>query len=142
MKRDPRLEPLSRDHHHALVLARALRWAARGHARAPRDPLALLRRAWTEVLEIHFREEEEWLAPLMEAGEAERLASDHAELRRLCADLLEGRRDERCLVAFSSLLHAHIRWEERVLFPRLESDAPSGALDEVGRRLATSVRRP
>ena len=52
MKRDERLQPLSRDHHEGLVLARALRWAVEGDPRAPRDPVALLRGAWTEVLDL------------------------------------------------------------------------------------------
>ena len=143
MKRDERLQPLSRDYHEALVLARALRWVVEDDPRAPRDPVALLRWAWTEVLDSHFREEEELLPPLMETGEAERLCREHAKLRGLCADLLDGMVDDERLGAFSTALHVHIRWEERVLFPRIERDAPPGVLDTVGRRLeAVEATRP
>ena len=143
MKRDERLQPLSRDHHEALVLARALRWAVADDPRAPRDAVALLRGAWTEVLDSHFREEEELLLPLMETGEAERFRREHAELRGLCAELLDGRVDDEHLAAFSTALHVHIRWAERVLFPRLEREAPPGVLDAVGRRLeAVEATRP
>ena len=43
--------------------------------------------------------------------------------------------DNERLTAFSTALHVHVRWEERVLFPRLERDTPRGVLDAVGRRL-------
>ena len=47
------------------------------------------------------------------------------------------------LAAFSTALHVHIRWAERVLFPRLEREAPPGVLDAVGRRLeAVEATRP
>lgn len=136
MKRDERLQPLSRDHHEGLVLARALRWAVEGDPRAPRDPVALLRGAWTEVLDSHFREEEELLLPWLESGEAERLRREHARLRDLCHQLLGGGAGDGGLAVFASELHDHIRWEERVLFPRLEREAPPGVLDAAGERLA------
>ncbi len=143
MKRDENLQPLSRDHHEALTLARALRWAVEDDPRAPRDPLALLRGTWTEVLESHFREEEELLLPLLEPAEAERLQREHAELRGLCGVLLADRGDDERLAAFATALETHIRWEERVLFPRLEKDAPPGVLAAVGRRLeAVEATRP
>lgn len=143
MKRDERLQPLSRDHHEALVLARALRWAVEDDSRAPRDPVALLRGAWGEMLDSHFRAEEELLLPLMETGEAERFRRELAKLRGLCVDLLEGEVDDERLAAFSTALHVHVRWEERLLFPRLERDSPRGVLDAVGRRLeAVEATRP
>ena len=143
MKRDESLQPLSRDHHEALVLARALRWAVEDDPRAPPDPLALLRGVWTEVLDSHLREEEELLPPLMEPDEVSRLHREHAELRKLCDDLLGGRVDDERLAALSTALHVHIRWEERVLFPRIERDAPRALLDAVGRRLeAVAATRP
>jgi len=135
MKRDARIQPLSRDHHEALVLARALRWSTEGHPRAPADPRALLRRAWSDVLASHFHEEEELLVPLVDAAHAERLVRDHGELRDRCTELLQGRGDAAALRAFAAELHDHVRWEERVLFPALEEGATSEQLDALGERL-------
>lgn len=136
MKRDECLQPLSRDHHEGLALARAIRWAVQGDRHAPRDPVALLRCAWDEVLDSHFREEEELLLPWMDAGKGDRLRRDHARLRELSRELLQGKANHGRLAAFSRELHEHIRWEERVLFPKLERDVPRSALDAIGRRLA------
>ena len=135
MKRDARLQPLSRDHHEALVLARALRWAAEDDPRAPRDPLALLRGAWGETIESHFDEEEQLLPPLMRADDAVRFRREHAALRALSAELLGGAAGAARLTAFASQLHDHIKWEEAELFPHIEADAPAEVLDAIGRRL-------
>ena len=135
MKRHPGLEPLSDDHHRALVLARSARRA--GETARDRDALATL---WEQVrqrfaldLEPHFRAEETVLFPaLAAAGEralVERALEDHAELRRLvrAAADAEGAR------AFGRRLHDHVRFEERELFPHAERVLPDLVLDATGR---------
>ena len=76
MKRDPRLRPLSRDHHHALALARRATLAATDrNPGAPRD-------AWDEVVQKfddellpHFEIEERFLLPVAES----KLSDDELE---------------------------------------------------------------
>jgi tellurite resistance-related uncharacterized protein len=120
MKRATGLVSLSRDHHRALVLARALR---RPDAPAPADVV--------EELEPHFAVEEAELVPrAIERGGAlaelgARLLAEHAALRA-----------ETDPARLGDLLEAHVRFEERELFPALEREL--GA--ELLARLAGALR--
>ena len=133
MKRDPRLHPLSSDHHHALALARR---AARAAAE-PSGPAADA--VWREVRSLfladltpHFDVEERILLPaLRAAGEVElveRTLAEHAAIRACVAD--EGEVRSR-LATFATLLTEHVRFEERVLFEVAQARLPETVLEEV-----------
>lgn len=111
MKRDPRLVPLSREHHAALRLGRQLM------AGAGRDALHTLH---AELL-AHFAEEERSLVPPLEArghaAQVARLYHEHRELTVLFAAALRGERQAEA----GEALIAHVRFEERELFPLLET---------------------
>ena len=87
-------------------------------------------------MEPHFRVEEEVLLPaLLVVGEVELVArteQDHAWLRAQLAAARAG--DGAAARAFGERLEAHVRFEERELFPACEALLPSQVLDEVGRR--------
>jgi hemerythrin-like domain-containing protein len=124
MKRHDRLQDLSREHHAALRLAlQARRAAASGdHALIDSAAAAVIVAFHTE-LDPHFVIEEQTLLPLLtQPGEGEvvtRIEHEHAELRRLSALLQEP--DAATLAAFGELLNAHVRFEEREMFPLLEA---------------------
>lgn len=132
MKRDPRLQGLSSDHHHALVFARRLAEAvAAGRA----DP-ATAREAGAQffgAIDPHFQIEERSLLPaLREVGAlalVERTEADHASLRALASSAQAGACEG--LDRFAALLTEHIRFEERELFPCCETRLPSAVLDTV-----------
>jgi hypothetical protein len=128
MKRDPRLQGLSSDHHQGLVLARRI-------AQGKLDATAV-RQHFDAELEPHFRAEEELMLPALEAaGESELVArtwGDHAALRAHLA-AAEGGEAGR-LEAFAALLDEHIRFEERELFPAAEARVPASALDRIHER--------
>lgn len=112
MKRRPSLQPLSDDHHRALVLARRLRRDSGGLDSAGLAALKReVRREFERQLEPHFRVEESWLLPALErkgeTGLVEQTLDDHRRLRATADEL-------------GSLLEKHVRFEERVLFPRAE----------------------
>lgn len=134
MKRDPRLRGLSSEHHAALVLAQRLRQASR----EDRLTAALAREVaerFAREIEPHFVIEDELLIPgLREAGEgalADRLTVDHADLRALVA---QAPADPSVLTEISERLAAHVRFEERVVFPRSEEVLPDTVLDAIGLR--------
>lgn len=135
MKRSPQLEPLSDDHHNALVLARRCRHAAESAASeaSVAELWHELRRRFAAELEPHFAVEERLLLPaLTDAGEsalAERTRGEHARLRALVASAPAAER----AAAFGKLLHDHVRFEERTLFPRAEAVLPAPLLEAVGR---------
>lgn len=124
MKRSVILQPLSRDHHRALVLAKACERAALTGAAA--DVALLCERAvreFAEDLAAHFETEERELLPLLQGDAGQSLATrtlaDHQLLRRLQDGLR--RHDAETLRDFGLRLAAHVRFEERELFPALEA---------------------
>lgn len=138
MRRDPRLVPLSHEHHQALVLARRARRAAGRSSASDLDAFWLdTRQRFVRELEPHFRVEEQWLLPpLAEAGEdglVARTNEDHRALRAWIAEPADSTR----MAAFADRLEAHVRFEERDLFPRAEeilTDPALAAIERASRR--------
>jgi quercetin dioxygenase-like cupin family protein len=127
MKRHRALIPLSHDHHHALVEARRVRRAA-DEADPSAAASAFLRFFSAETVH-HFREEEEVLFPLAIGFDEAReplvqTLLEHQRLHALVAELEARLADERELAdvmrELGELLDAHVRHEERVLFPLIE----------------------
>lgn len=146
MKRSAALTPLSHDHQHALAVALELR---RGS-----DP-ARARQAFLEFVEAegeaHFRLEEEIVLPFVAAELPEhdpdvvRMLEEHSALRARAASLAadpDAQTPE--LRATGELLLNHVRFEERVLFPRVEALLDSDRLSKLGGRLLAhhSARPP
>ena len=131
MKRHPALVPLSRDHHHGLVQAKRLRAGADGDD--PRSAARTFLLFFAQETVGHFREEEELLFPLVADSEGARdpLARTllehqriHALVRRLGEQVETGTPDAELMVELGELLEAHIRYEERQLFPLVERLVP------------------
>lgn len=124
MKRSVILQPLSREHHTALVLANACERAAQtGDAALVRLACQRATLALSNDLDPHFNIEEQTLLPLLQNPETQvlvqRTLSDHRQLRGLLDGLLQN--DSEALNNFGKCLAAHVRFEERELFPVLES---------------------
>jgi len=124
MKRSTALQPLSREHHTALTLAKACERAAQ--SRDVDRVVQTCRRviqAFSDELEPHFQVEELSLLPLLhDAGNKsleQRTLTDHQQLRALLDGLRQN--DIDALDDFGKLLSAHVRFEERELFPALEN---------------------
>jgi quercetin dioxygenase-like cupin family protein len=127
MKRHPALIPLSHDHHRALVEARRLRRAAD----APESgavATAFLRFFADETVP-HFRQEEELLFPgVLDFEEARELLVqallEHQRLHALTARLQQlvdtGGEVDETMRELGDVLEAHVRLEERQLFPLIE----------------------
>jgi hemerythrin-like domain-containing protein len=125
VKRHPALQELSRDHQHALAVALKARRAEPGAAEALRDFLE-------EEGYAHFALEERVLLPaFVPYGDVDdpriaRMLVDHVRLRAV---------DQLDVVAAGELLEAHVRLEEREIFPWIEEAMPEPALDALGRAL-------
>jgi|SRR5579862_1113648 len=137
MKRHPALEPLSRDHHRALVLAREL-------GRASTENAASVARRYVEFLKghelAHFALEETVLLPVLPEGApgprlAQRVHEDHAFLRQAMGRLGSSEADVGFLHAVGRRLREHVRMEERELFPCLEESLSAAELESVGSRI-------
>ena len=133
MKRHEALEQLSRDHHQALFQAMRLKRAG--------EVLADFLDFWFGVGYLHFRAEEEVLLPAYSAyadasrDEVVRVLVDHVEIRREAHELgaTKGEPPPERLRALGERLDAHVRHEERVLFPLIEEALPDHELVRVAR---------
>lgn len=118
MKRSAYLQPLSREHHAALKLAKACERASVSGELVGETCRRILD-AFAIELEPHFLAEEHELLPLAPAALAERMLADHARLRELAGSLRQ-RGSPATLRDFGTCLAAHVRFEERELFPAIE----------------------
>lgn len=142
MARDDHLVRLSRDHHHALVLAlRIQRELPAADEAAAAALLADAVRFWTASLQPHVEVENEALLARLAAYGAEglahagRLQREHRELdEAITAVRNDGAAADRraALVRFGSLLGGHIRWEERDLFEWMQVRFSALELGDVG----------
>jgi hypothetical protein len=144
VKRHPALAELSRDHHHALVVARAL---CRAVPEQQATAEASFGRFWRADCRAHFRLEEELLLPAYAAYGDPRhpavvqMLVDHMTIRRDAARMDAGAPIE-VLQRLGVQLAAHVRLEEREVFPLIEVTLPAEELDALGSRLAAAAAQP
>jgi iron-sulfur cluster repair protein YtfE (RIC family) len=129
--RHPSLISLSHDHHHGLALALRCRKQALGRLK-PMGAAGLRQRAeeflkfYGANLVCHFRAEEEVLFPLLRssvpqsAALIDELLRQHDQIRRSIPRLEAGTGLAKLIFDLGDLLEAHIRKEERELFPLFE----------------------
>ncbi len=142
MKRDAALVSLSRDHHHALAVALKLRRATESTADDARVALAVY---WSPHGRMHFRLEEEVMLPAY-AGHGDphhplvsRALCDHVAIRhRVHAVLADSESTVADLHDLGGLISAHVRFEERELFPLIERAMPTAHLAA----LAAALEQP
>lgn len=129
MKRHHALEPFSRDHYGGLVVARNLK------EKPGPESLAELKEAWQLEMEDHFREEEVTLSPLAPAEMAARLLREHQAIRELVERAEKNSLSEAEQVHLGHLMHDHIRWEERELFPIIQQDPRIETIEPVAQAM-------
>jgi DUF438 domain-containing protein len=138
MKRSRALTSLSRDHHQALVIAQKLRRADTGGAEEARTAFLAY---WSEHGAEHFRLEEEILLPAYAAhGDPHHplvleALGDHVAIRQRAARLTSSDPTVDELHELGARLAAHVRLEERALFPMIENVMPEDELLAVARAL-------
>jgi len=141
MRRDPALVRLSRDHHHALVVAQGLQRATEATVATATDSF---RSYWELEGAEHLAVEEQILLPVLaeQARQREPVVAEvlieHVVLRRQADHVLaDGEGSDRLVDAHAlgASLAEHVRREERVLFPLLERTLSTEELTELGDRL-------
>lgn len=132
MKRHQSLHPLSRDHHHALAKAAWLRnLGSDKNLSSPQEAAQTILQFWRDELQHHFREEEDFLLPILahcatsNHPEIVRTLIEHVEIRsrldRLSFLLKTSQEIEIELLQNLGLaIHDHVRFEENHLFNTVE----------------------
>lgn len=138
LRRHPNLIPLSRDHHHGLVLAQLLKYDVPDYKGLPTTVEGKAEHAlrfYEEKLAPHFRLEEERLLPAVTGYDSlldhycERVREDHRRLTRLLDQWRQSPPNGSDLDEFGRLLEEHIRFEERVLFQRIQEVVEASVLE-------------
>jgi len=142
-RRHESLIPLSREHHYGLMLCLRIHRGLPLHTTDEtwaREKAAQAARFFETNLVAHFRAEEDALFPAMRdlaiaTGLLNELLSEHRKLEALAERLLapEVVQLVTALGEFADLLEAHIRKEERDLFPLYERVMSAEAAAQVGR---------
>ncbi len=97
-------------------------------------------RLWERELEKHFDEEEQFLFPecaaLQNGNELLRRAlNDHSAMRTIIDACRTSGIDDETAKSFGHLLEAHIRFEERELFPLIEEALSEQIMMKIGERI-------
>lgn len=118
IKRSEFLKPISREHHHGLLLC----WKIRAGLKKGIEPERIklyLNWFWKNYLNQHFEIEEKYIFPVLGSNHdlVKKALAEHRRLKRLfesSTDILKN------LSMIEEELDAHIRFEERVLFNEIQ----------------------
>ena len=135
MKRDASLQPLSRQHHDALMACLMIEKGVRKHTdlKVLQD---FTRQLWEKDLNKHFILEESHLVPYLRRKQfpeyiIQSLLRDHELLRVISSRILNGGASYKGFLAFSTLLEQHVRFEERLVFEKAQEMIPGPELAEL-----------
>lgn len=133
MKRSQALISLSHEHHHALFVAKLMRDATEVEPTAGK-----FADFWNDEGALHFRIEEEVLLPGSDLPgpsadpDVARVFDEHLDIRRRALRVLSGDASIDDLHQLGTVLADHVRFEERQLFPRIESSLDAARLEQLG----------
>ncbi|HVV06981.1 MAG TPA: hemerythrin domain-containing protein [Puia sp.] len=133
IKRHSALQPLSHDHHQALLVS----WKIRMGLRKAIEPQRIKKFCdffYKSHLAGHFKLEEEYIFPILGAGHEliTTALADHYTLSQL---FTQKQADVNTLTRIEKELEEHIRFEERILFDEIQKIATEEQLN-----LAAAVR--
>lgn len=136
MKRADYLRDLSSEHHLALRLVRSIRRCLVDNME--RDAMIEeIRALFINELEAHFLTEEQLILPelsrLGESALVDRTLEEHRVLRQLVCEL----ETDDVLRKFAETLEAHVRFEERTLFPVCQELFDETAIEAIEERMAS-----
>ena len=122
IKRSKAFMPLSREHHFDLLLAWKLRKGLAYDVK-PERMAAYVGYLDEHLMRAHFADEEQELfAHFPQDEKVQRALAEHRQVRDWVDRIVSGqRKDADAFNALADLVEAHVRFEERELFPYLEN---------------------
>lgn len=143
LKRNKNIVQLSKDHHFTLLFC----WKIRQGAKQNVDPARIrsyVNYFWEQHMAPHFREEECILFLPVNDEKVDRAIKDHEEIKKAVNRMSrkEGEELTAHLLAMADLVDTHVRFEERELFPFLETVLTDQQLEEIGKNLASEKSPP
>ena len=140
LKRTPHLYLFSHEHHDGLVVANRIKAGVTKNVDV-RILSNYILSFWESALAEHFRFEESLLLPLFqeEAVMRNRFQAEHEQIRKLINKIsAQPQTDQSLAQDFAKLLHDHIRFEERELFPKIQESHSEEVLSGIAEKLNES----
>lgn len=133
-RRNVNLIKFSHEHHHGLVFCSRLQ---KINAVSNSILKSYINEFWDLYLLGHFDNEEKLLLPLMEKNEITlQFLQEHKQIKELVSTINTSKKEVHDLALdLASQLKAHIRFEERILFPYLEKKLSIDELETIGNAL-------
>jgi hemerythrin-like domain-containing protein len=138
IKRNINIRKLSRDHHHTLLFCWKIREGLKN--KIPAERIVKFVEYFRETcLQQHFYREEKYLFVYLNDPKVDRAIMEHGQINKLMLGVpgLKESRQMTTLVSLTDLMEAHIRYEERELFPFFEKNLNSTQLEKIGQELGS-----
>jgi hemerythrin superfamily protein len=145
MERDKNLQPLSHQHHDALMCCLLLKKGVQKNT----DPDLLndfLFTQWKNDISSHLEQEEKYIFPLLPGSAFQQqvirmIKTDHELLRTLIGRMQHAKQEQKFYRLFAMLLEQHIRFEERTWFGFLQENLSPDELSRLGNSLREKSSR-
>ncbi|TKK71006.1 hemerythrin domain-containing protein [Ilyomonas limi] len=135
IKRNVHIVKLSKDHHFTLLFCWKIRCGLKFRVE-PSRIISYVNYFWQHHMQSHFREEETILfAPVKDAA-VQKALKEHAQITEQIQALNADKSNATNKVAMlADTVDNHVRYEERELFPHLESVLTDEQLNTIGKQL-------
>lgn len=129
IKRHESLQPLSREHHHGLLLCWKIRQGLQKEIALERIK-AYVDWFWDIHLKFHFEVEEKYIFSILPNKHpmVQQALDEHLQIKDL---ILNQNNTQQNLKKLEKVLNDHIRFEERVLFNEIQNIATPAQLSEI-----------
>jgi hypothetical protein len=137
IKRSKHILQLSKDHHFTLLFSWKIRQGLKYGADTERIR-KYVQYFWQRDMQDHFREEEEILFAAVKDAKVQKALDDHSQIKEQVEHVLKASSVEDATKQLSLLadtVDAHVRYEERELFPHLERMLTEAQLENIGTQL-------
>jgi len=137
--RSQQLIPLSHDHHEGLLFAWRIRQGLQRNV-SLKTICEFINWFWKDRLQQHFHDEEISFVPYLPRNDElmTKMIAEHEAIQKLLPGTSLRTQSE--IALFAQLLHDHIRFEERELFPYIENKLTQSELNELASNLNHASR--
>jgi len=136
IKRDENILKLSKEHHFSLLFCWKIKQGLNGEIPTGRI-IKYVQYFSTHFLIPHFREEELFLFSALKDEKVDKAIEQHKKINNVIAEVLSDDevKSKKALQKIAELVDDHVRYEERDLFPHIESKLSSEQLTSIGKKL-------
>lgn len=140
LKRSEYLQQLSRDHHYSLLFCWKLKQGI-NHGTEISRIARYIAYFWPAMLLPHFEEEEKTLFVYSDTELTKQGVLEHRQIRHKIENIIENpdKTSYKDLLNLAEAVDLHVRFEERTLFPFLETALTELQLKAVGAAINASV---